>query len=128
VFEPDADLTTVIKGQNLLRRLPESLQISQIDLYEALLPCAMEIVANVKSVIETAPPELVGDILQNGILLTGGGAMLGGLDKLIEHHIKAPCRLADLPLECVALGITKAFDCSEELLDGFEKISLYKYR
>ncbi|MCL2754349.1 MAG: rod shape-determining protein [Oscillospiraceae bacterium] len=128
VFEPNKQTTAVIKGQNLVLRLPQALEISQVDLYEALYPCAMEVVACVKGVLETAPPELVGDILQSGILLTGGGAMLGGLDKLIAFHTHAPCELAANPLECVALGLAKAFDCADTLLDGFEQVSLYKYR
>lgn len=128
VFEPDSALTTVIKGRNLLKGLPEALEVTQADVYEALHPCAMEIVALIKSVLEKTPPDLVGDILVNGIVLTGGGAMLGGLDRLIAQHTSSPCRLADNPLECVSRGIAKAFDCSDSLLDGFERVSMYKYK
>jgi rod shape-determining protein MreB len=128
VFEPDINTTILIKGRHLLKGLPEAHEITQIDLYNALYPCAMEIVAKVKAVLEVSPPELVGDILDAGILLTGGGAMLGGLDRLIAQHTAAPCRLADAPLECVARGIARAFDCAESLLDGFEQVSMYKFR
>jgi rod shape-determining protein MreB len=128
VFEPDPDLTMVIKGRNLLTGLPQALEVTQVEMYEALLPCAMEIVAQVKTIFETTPPELSGDILQSGIVMTGGGAALGGFDRLISHHVAAPCRLADNPLECVARGVARAFKCADELLDGFEKVSMYKYR
>lgn len=128
VFEPEASTTMTIKGRNLMKGLPQALEVNQVEMFDALYPCAMEIVAKIKSVLEISPPELVGDILTNGIVLTGGGAMLGGLDKLIAEHTKAPCRLADRPLECVALGVAKAFECSDSLLDGFEKVSVYKYK
>jgi rod shape-determining protein MreB len=128
VFQPDINKRMMIKGRNLLRGLPEAIEITQIDLYNALYPCAAEIVATIKTVIELSPPELVGDILESGILLTGGGAMLGGLAELIAAETTAPCRLAENPLECVALGIAKAFDCADSLLDGFDKVSIYKYK
>ena len=127
VFEPDLSITTRLKGRNLLRGLPQAIQVSQVDMYDALLPCAMEIVRQIRTLLESTPPELVGDILSNGIVLTGGGAMLGGLDKLISANVAAPCRLADNPLECVALGVAKAFDFADTLLDGFERVSMYKY-
>ncbi|MBD5103364.1 MAG: rod shape-determining protein, partial [Ruminococcaceae bacterium] len=67
-------------------------------------------------------------ILANGIVLTGGGALLKGLDKYVQKKIGAPCYVADNPLECVAKGVEASFSLSEELLDGFEKISLYRYK
>ena len=88
----------------------------------------MEIVEKIKEVLEQTPPELVGDILTNGIILTGGGALLGGLPELVSEVVGAPCYVADNPIECVARGVQKAFDYTDELLDGFEKISLYRYK
>jgi len=126
VFQPDENKTMIIKGRNMVGGLPKSAEISETDMYEALTPSVMEVVAKVKSVFEITPPELAGDILQSGIILTGGGAMLRGLDKLISHHTGAPCRLADNPIECVARGIEKAFSFADELMDGFEKVSMYK--
>jgi rod shape-determining protein MreB len=128
VFEPSVSNTMVIKGRNLLKGLPEAIEITQIDVYNALYPCAMEIVTKIKAVLEVSPPELVGDILDAGIVLTGGGSLLGGLDRLISQHTAAPCRVAESPLQCVAHGIAKAFDCADSLLDGFEKVSVYKYK
>lgn len=128
VYRPDPNVKMTIKGRNLLRGLPESVEINEMDLYEALIDHVEEITAGVKSVLERTPPELVGDILANGIVLTGGGALLKGLDKYIQEKIGAPCYVADNPLECVARGVEAAFSLSEELLDGFEKISLYRYK
>lgn len=128
VFEPHETVKMSVKGRNLLKGLPESVEVSETDLYEALIDLVEEITAGIKSVLERTPPELVGDILANGIVLTGGGALLKGLDKYVQKKIGAPCYVADNPLECVAKGVEASFSLSEELLDGFEKISLYRYK
>lgn len=128
VFKPTGEKKMTICGRHLLKGLPESVEITDKDMYEALHENAMEIVEQVKLVLETTPPELVGDILTSGIMLTGGGAMLGGLDELISHHVGAPCYVAKLPIECVARGVDIAFSMSDELLDGFEQVQLYGFR
>ncbi|MBD5116097.1 MAG: rod shape-determining protein [Ruminococcaceae bacterium] len=128
VYEPDENVKMSVKGRNLLKGLPESIEVSEMDMYEALIDLVKEITSAVRSVLERTPPELVGDILANGIVLTGGGALLKGLDKYIQKKIGAPCYVADNPLECVAKGVEASFSLSEELLDGFEKISLYRYK
>lgn len=128
VFNPMGERKMIIRGRNLLKGLPESLEISDMDMFEALHDNALEIVEQVKAVLESTPPELVGDILNNGILLTGGGAMLGGLAALIEDRVGAPCYIADKPIECVARGVDMAFSLSDELLDGFEQVQLYGFR
>lgn len=128
VFNPTGERKMIIRGRNLLKGLPESLEISDMDMFEALHDNALEIVEQVKAVLESTPPELVGDILNNGILLTGGGAMLGGLAALIEDRVGAPCYIADKPIECVARGVDMAFSLSDELLDGFEQVQLYGFR
>lgn len=128
VYDPDEKRRMVIKGRNLIKGLPESLEISEKDIYEAVIDLVEEITFGVRNVLERTPPELVGDILASGIILTGGGALLGGLDKYIHEHIGTPCYVADNPLECVARGVEAAFDLSEELMDGFEKISIYRYK
>lgn len=128
VYKPDEKRKMIVKGRNLIKGLPESLEISEKDLYDAVIDLVEEISLGIRSVLERTPPELVGDILASGIILTGGGALLGGLDKYIQEHIGAPCYIADNPLECVARGVEAAFDLSEELMDGFEKISIYRYK
>lgn len=128
VFNPTGAKKMTIRGRNLLKGLPESLEITDLDMYEALHDNAVEIVEQVKAVLESTPPELVGDILNNGIFLTGGGALLGGLAELIADRVGAPCFIADKPIECVARGIDIAFSLSDELLDGFEQVQLYGFR
>ena len=128
VFDPTGEKTMTIRGRNLLKGLPESIEISDQDIYDAIHENAMEIVEQVKLVLESTPPELVGDILSNGILLTGGGAMLGGLPELISDNVGAPCFVAENPIECVARGVDAAFRMSGDLLDGFEQIQLYNFK
>lgn len=128
VYKPDPENRIVVKGRHLLKGLPESVEISEQDTFDALESMISEIAAGIKSVLELTPPELVGDILSNGIVLTGGGALLNGLDKYIQERIGAPCYVADDAIECVAKGVEMSFELSEELLDGFEKISLYRYK
>ncbi|MFA5657945.1 MAG: rod shape-determining protein [Oscillospiraceae bacterium] len=128
VFDPTGKKMMIIKGRNLIKGLPEKLEISDMDIYEAVKECADEIVDAIKSVLDVTPPELVGDIYTNGILLTGGGALLGGLSQLIEKEIGVKCRIADEPLICVANGTKTAFKLIDKLLEGFEQISLYKYK
>ncbi len=128
VYNPTGEKKMIIRGRHLLKGLPESVEISDLDIDEAIHENAMEIVEQVKLVLETAPPELVGDILSNGVTLTGGGALLGGLSELIAQNVGAPCFIADNPIECVARGVDLAFKMSGELLDGFEQVQLYGYR
>lgn len=128
VFNPTGEKKMIVRGRHLLKGLPESVEISDIDIDEAIHENAVEIVEQVKLVLESAPPELVGDILSNGITLTGGGALLGGLAELISHTVGAPCYIADNPIECVARGVDLAFKMSGDLLDGFEQVQLYGYR
>ena len=128
VFNPDGTKTMQIKGRHLIKGLPVVETVTDIDVYEAVKDLTSDIVDGIKKVFEKTPPELAGDIKQNGIILTGGGALLGGLSQLIYSQVKVPCYVADNPLECVALGTAAAFKFSEELLDGFQKISLYRYK
>lgn len=127
VFNPTGKKITV-KGRHLIKGLPESVEISDKDIYEFLIDEVMEIVDKIRSVFEQTPPELVGDILTSGIILTGGGALLKGLPELVSKKVGAPCYVADDAIECVAKGVQKAFKHADELLDGFEKISLYRYK
>ncbi len=128
VFKPTGEKKMIIRGRNLLKGLPESLEISDKDIYEAIHENTMEIVEQIKLVLESTPPELVGDILSSGILLTGGGAMLGGLTDLVAENVGAPCYVADNAIECVARGVDTAFKLSGELLDGFEQVQLYGFK
>lgn len=95
---------TSIKGRNLVTGLPHSIQITSLEIKESLMDSIYQIIRNIKTVLEQTPPELSADIIEKGIILSGGGAMLNGLDKLIEKELKVPVKIAENPLSCVAEG------------------------
>lgn len=127
IFNPSSDVTTEVKGRNLLTGYPEKITIRQTDIYEALLPFGELIVESVKHVLEKTPPELVSDIFTNGIIMTGGGSMLGGLAELIQQCTNVKTKLADNPIECVSIGTGKAFNYIDILQSGFSSESTYKF-
>jgi rod shape-determining protein MreB len=99
-----------IKGRDLLSGLPKTVQITTAQASEAMYQSVNSIVGCVKKVLEDTPPELAADIMDRGIVLTGGGAMLYGLDELIRRETQIPTALATDALSCVALGCGKALD------------------
>jgi rod shape-determining protein MreB len=97
--------------------VPTTINISSEEVNEALAPSMSSIIEAIKQTFEVTPPQLVGDIADNGITLTGGGALLGGLDKLIQEETGLPVRVAEQPLVCVVLGLGKALDNFDFLKD-----------
>jgi rod shape-determining protein MreB len=97
----------IVRGRDIETGLPRSLRISESEVREALSPILTQIVQAIADVIEEAPPELLGDLLERGILLTGGGALLSGLDQLIVERTHMPVIVADDPLTTVARGTGK---------------------
>ena len=93
-----------VRGRNLVTGLPHTIQITSSEIKEALLDSVYQIVRTVKNVLEQTPPELSADIIEKGIVLTGGGALLNGLDKLLEKELKVNVKVAENPLSCVAEG------------------------
>ncbi|MGN0448481.1 MAG: rod shape-determining protein [Acutalibacteraceae bacterium] len=93
-----------VKGRNLVDGLPKNITISGEEIREALSDNVNQILDAVKATLEKTPPELSADIMQYGITLTGGGALLRGIDKLIAAETGMPVRVADNPLDCVAEG------------------------
>lgn len=93
-----------VRGRDLVTGLPHTITLTSEEIEEALHDSANEIVHAAKSVLEQTPPELSADIVNNGIILTGGGAMIRGMAKLLEHELKVPVTLAESPLTCVAEG------------------------
>ena len=96
--------TINIKGRNLMDGLPKNVDVTSEEIREALADPVSQIVDAVKSTLEKTPPELAADIIDHGIMLTGGGALLRGLDKLISAETKIPFIIAQNPLDCVADG------------------------
>ena len=86
----------------------------------------LKIVNAIKLILERANPNIVDDVCKHGAIMTGGGSMLKGLDKLLSKQIHVDCRVAENPLECVAKGTSIAFKNMNRLLDGFEHIKIKK--
>ena len=99
-----------VRGRNLLDGLPKNITISAEEVREALTDPVNAIVDAVRSTLERTPPELSADIIENGITLTGGGALLRGLDTLISRETGMPVKVAEDPLDCVVNGTGKSLD------------------
>ena len=96
-----------VKGRNLVTGLPKTIEVNSDETLEALREPAMQIVDSVHNVLERTPPELAADVYDRGIVLTGGGALLSGLDALIEEKTGINTVIADNPLTAVAIGTGK---------------------
>ena len=102
--------TMDIKGRDLVSGLPKTIRITSTEVRESFQESLAAIIDGIKSVLEKTPPELAADIFESGIVLTGGGAILRGLGRLINVHTEIPIFIAESPAECVAIGAGKALD------------------
>jgi len=102
-----------VKGRNLAEGIPRSFTISSNEILEALTEPLNQIVSAVKSALEQTPPELGADIAEKGMVLTGGGALLRDLDRLLMEETGLPVIVADDPLTCVVRGSGKALEQME---------------
>ena len=103
-FEPDSNDQITVRGRDVVDGLPKQTTVTAAEIQEALHSGLMSIIAATKDVLEQTPPELSADIIDRGIMLTGGGALLNNIDKLISYYLQVPVLKADHPLEAVALG------------------------
>ena len=113
--EPHAE----IRGRDLVSGLPKTIVICAEEVRHAIRGPVSVIVDMVKTTLDTCPPELAGDIMDRGIVLTGGGALLRGLDERLREETAMPIHLADSPLESVVLGTGKCvedFDALQQVL------------
>lgn len=99
-----------IRGRDLITGLPKTLEISSQEIYSAMKEPIYNIVDAIKLTLEKTPPELASDVMEQGIMLTGGGAMLDSLDTLIMEETGIPVHIAENPLDCVAKGTGQALD------------------
>lgn len=116
-----SDLQTVVRGRDIETGLPKSVRVSEGEIREALSPIVHEIIEAISETIEETPPELVGDIVENGIVLAGGGALLRGIDKLIATELKMPVWVTDDPQTAVVRGCGKLLD--DAILLGKVKVA-----
>jgi rod shape-determining protein MreB and related proteins len=109
-FPLEKELSMDVKGRDLVAGVPKNLKLSSVQVREALSETLDRIVEAVRQALERTPPELASDILERGIVLTGGGALLRGLDKRLRHETNLPVNVAEDPLTCVARGAGKVLE------------------
>jgi rod shape-determining protein MreB len=103
-FETNTVKKVTFRGRDVAKGIPVSFEITNTEILEAIQEPLKTILGSVRTALEKTPPELSSDIAENGLVLTGGGALLDGLDKLIGQETDLPVRIADDPLTCVARG------------------------
>ena len=106
----DPETSMEIKGRNLVDGLPKDILIRSEEVRDAMNDCLLRIVEAIKDTLECTPPELSSDIIDRGIMLSGGGALLRGLDTLIQNETGIEVHIAESPLDCVALGAGAVLD------------------
>ncbi|MBD7910658.1 MULTISPECIES: rod shape-determining protein [Clostridium] len=112
----EEEIMMEIKGRDLITGLPKIIEVSEVQIREAIKEPVYAIIESIKTTLEKTPPELAADIMEKGIMLAGGGALLRGLDVLITRETNMPVHIAEAPLDSVVLGAGKA-------LEDFDKIS-----
>lgn len=105
-----------VRGRDVSTGLPKQCDVKESEIREAMSENINEIMEAIKRTLEHTPPELAADIIEKGITLSGGGALLSGLDKLIENTLKLPATVAEYPLDCVAVGTGKALENIKEMI------------
>jgi rod shape-determining protein MreB len=111
---PTSNNVFLMKGRDIRTGTPKEISLTEEDACEALMPILSQMLAAIKEALESTPPELSADLVDMGLVLTGGGALLKNIDKLISKDTGLPVTIADNPLECVATGTGKALE-NEEL-------------
>ena len=124
-YPAETDTTMDIKGRNLLNGLPENITITSEEIRDALSEPLSHVIEAIKITLERTPPELAADIIDQGITLAGGGALLKGLDYLINRETGMPVHIAENPLDCVAEGTGKVLENIDKLHDVLNEDSKY---
>ena len=122
-FELDQETSMDIKGRNLVDGLPKNITVHSEEVREALEESLQKITDAIKETLERTPPELSADIIDHGIMLTGGGALLRGLDQLINRETGIDVHVAENPLDCVAVGAGAVLDHLDILSDVLDEDS-----
>ncbi|MCL2085006.1 MAG: rod shape-determining protein MreB [Oscillospiraceae bacterium] len=126
VYPRPDEKTVEIKGRCLMTGLPKVFEVSSSEMIEALEEVSSRIVEGIHSVLERTPPELVADISTNGIIMTGGGCLIWGFDKLIHSKTGIETHIADEAVSCVAYGTGKSLEWVNEMQDGTINLSRRK--
>ena len=120
-YPGDAVEKMEIKGRNLLNGLPENITVTSDEIRDALLDPISKVIEAIKLTLEKTPPELSADIIEQGITLCGGGALLKGLDTLINNETGMPVYIAEYPLDCVVEGTGRVIENYEKYEDAISE-------
>ena len=124
-IDPEHDLD--VKGRDIVSGLPKVVTVSSVEVREAMQESITAIIVSVKQILEQTPPELAADIIERGITLTGGGALLVGLDTLLERETGIPVVIAGDPMSSVAVGTGAVLDMAS-FLDSHDDSPIYQER
>lgn len=116
--------TMVLRGRNLITGLPEAVEVSSVEIREAISGSTQTIIDTIKDSLDEAPPEIVADLMDNGICLAGGGAQLQALDKRLSDELRVRVWVAEDPMSCVARGagmVLENYDILKDILVGLER-------
>ncbi|MFQ5593882.1 MAG: rod shape-determining protein [Anaerolineae bacterium] len=106
----DTELTVEVRGRDQVAGMPKTIEVSSDEVTEAIVEPLHAIVGVAKEVLEQTPPELVSDVIDRGMVMTGGGALLRNMDRLLTQETGVPCYVAENPMACTALGAGKALE------------------
>ncbi len=126
VFPKEEEETMDVKGRCLLTGLPRVVTVSSVEMMDAFEEPVERIMESIHSVLERTPPELVADISNNGIMMTGGGSLVDGFDKLVESRTGIQTIVAENAISCVAEGTGKSLDSLNSMRDGTVNLSRRK--
>jgi len=126
----ERELAMEVRGRDQITGLPKTITVTTNEVVTAIQDCLAAIVTASKTVLERTPPEMASDVVDRGIVLTGGGALLRGIDELIAHETNVPVQVAENPLDCVAIGAGAALeylDVIKRSLPTEEELLLSQY-
>ncbi|MCY0888010.1 MAG: rod shape-determining protein [Alicyclobacillaceae bacterium] len=115
VYPGHDDKSREVRGRDMMTGLPKTIEVKAGQMREALADTVAAIISATKSVLERTPPELAADIFDKGVMLTGGGALISGLDKLMVDELQVPVHIAEDPMQCVVIGTGKFLEMRDAL-------------
>jgi len=122
-YELEEEREMEVRGRDIITGLPKTVTVSSVEVRSALFENVSQIVGRVKTILEHTPPELAADIIERGITLTGGGALLAGVDLLLELETGIPVKIAKDPISCVAIGTGRFLDIIDTLPLGVRSLA-----
>lgn len=117
-FPLETELRMTVRGRDMVAGLPKTVEVTSEEIREALSEPVRQIAEKLCAALEDTPPELASDVIERGIVLTGGGALLRGLDHLLEQVTDIPVRVADNALDCVVVGTGRALESIDAILES----------